>query len=141
MKLEVDPVDHENVFVPVPPLAKPVAVPLELPLQVLLVARLMVSAFGCVIVMDSKSSHPFVSETVTVYVPAVNPLMLEDVPPVFQEYEIDPLPPETLADAVPLFPPKHETLVPETLTEGPVVTITLTEAVSTQPAAVDPSTL
>ena len=63
------------------------------------------------------------------------------MPPVFQAYVKEPVPPVTAAVAAPFVPPLQVTFVPDILTEGPVVTVTVTEAVSKQPAAVDPSTL
>ena len=66
MKLDVDPLDHENVLLPVPPFANAVAEPFEDPLQVLFVAIFMVIAVGCVIVIVSVSSQPLASDTVTV---------------------------------------------------------------------------
>jgi len=46
-----------------------------------------------------------------VYVPAVRPVTLAAVCPLFQLYVYGPVPPEALAVALPLFPPKHDTFV------------------------------
>ena len=65
----------------VPPLAEISAEPSLPPKQVTLLTRVQV-AINCVgwVTTDSQVDvHPFASVTVTVYVPAVSPLMLDEV--------------------------------------------------------------
>ena len=76
-----------NVFVPVPPVALAVADPSETPLQLASVPDMDAdTAVGSVTTDVAVSVHPLASVTVIVYVPAVNPVTIEDVPPVFHEY-------------------------------------------------------
>src|SRR6476646_4191662 len=56
------------------------------------------------------TTQPLPSVTVTVYVPAVSEVAVVPVPPLGdQDWVYGELPPETVTDADPLFPPKHET--------------------------------
>ena len=63
-----------------PPLADTVAVPLLPPKQLTGVAeQIAVNSDGVPTVDEQVAVHPFASVTVTVYVPAVNPLIEEVV--------------------------------------------------------------
>jgi hypothetical protein len=68
-------------------------------------------AVGWVIVTDVVKLHPFLSFTVQVYEPAVNPVTLEVVCPLLHVYVYAVVPPEGVTEAVPLFPPLHDTFV------------------------------
>ena len=80
------PVDHAYEYAGVPPDPAPVAVPSLAPVQLTLVTVVeAVSKVGSDIRTVSVSVHPFASVTVTVNVPAVNPVAVAVVAPVFQE--------------------------------------------------------
>ena len=61
-----------------PPPAVTLAVPFDPPLQLTGVAlQFTVTAVGCVTTDVQVAEHPFTSVTVTVYVPAANPIVEE----------------------------------------------------------------
>ena len=71
----VEPVDHEYVYAPVPPLTVAVATPSDTPSQVTpsTGVTLTFNAVGSVIVTDALAEQRLSSLTVIVYVPAVKP--------------------------------------------------------------------
>ena len=80
------PGDHKYVSVPDPPLAVAVAEPSLTPHVAVVVFTLPAIAPGCVMFTNVVLEQPAASVTVTVYVPAVNPLALALVPaPLLQE--------------------------------------------------------
>ena len=61
---------------------------------------------------DCVAVHALPSETVTVYVPALKPVADALLPPVgAHAYVYTPVPPVAVTAALPVFPPKHATLV------------------------------
>ena len=67
---------------------------------------------GSVMVTSSVSVHPFASVAVTVYVPAVRPVAVAEVPPPPDHaYVIVPVPPDPDAVAAPSLSPLQLTLV------------------------------
>ena len=63
--------------------------------------------------MFNVVSQLLVSVTVTEYVPATNPEIVEVVAPVDHRYVNTPLPPEAVTEAVPFASPKHNGSVPK----------------------------
>mgnify|MGYP006961380426 CR=1 FL=1 len=95
-----------------PPDAVTVAVPLLPPLQLTLVCDVVaVIAVGWVIVTLRTTVQLLASRTVTVYVPAVNPLIEAVVWPELHAYVNVPVPPDAVTVAVPLLPPLQLTFV------------------------------
>ena len=93
-----------------------VACPCELPKQARAVCvRVVLSADGCIILRVSLRLQFCWSVTVMTQEPALSPVAFWVVCMglVFHEKEKPPLPPEAVACAVPLLPPKQETLVKE----------------------------
>lgn len=76
-----------KVMVPVPPVAEAEADPLLPPLQLTLLKApaLIVTAVGWVMTIEAVVEHPLSSLTVTVYVPAVNPVFVAAEPPPLHE--------------------------------------------------------
>src|SRR5207247_1704738 len=106
---------HENVLLPVPPLALAVALPLVPPKQSTLTCALMLeidAVSGCVMVALAVAVQPLASLTVTMYVPAPRLVAVEPFCTglVFHENVLLPVPPLALAVALPLVPPKQSTL-------------------------------
>ena len=102
--------DHEYENTPVPPVATTDAEPFADPQDVATedVERLI--ADGSVIVTFCVDAQPLASETFTVYNPAERFDAVVPVPPAGDhEYVNGPVPPITFTDALPLFPPLHET--------------------------------
>ena len=104
------------MYAPVPPVALTVADPLAPPLQLTLVCAPALATSGLagwLIVNDLVVWHALLSVTVTVYVPADNPVAVAVVciGVVFQEYEYVGVPPVGATVAVPLAPPLQETSV------------------------------
>ena len=72
-----------KVYPEVPPDAEAEAAPVLPPLQLTFVVFTeTASTEGCDIVVDAVPVHPLLSVTVTVYVPAVNPVAVAEVAPV-----------------------------------------------------------
>ena len=95
-----------------PPPANTDAVPLDPPKQLTGVAlHEAVTAVGVPTVDWHVKVHPLASVTVTVYVPAVNPLIDEVIAVVLHRYEYPGVPPPAVTLAVPLDPPKQLTAV------------------------------
>jgi len=91
-----------------------VADPVASPLQAILVCDIgeATRAAGSEIVKICVAVQELESVTVTVYVPAANPVAVAAVPPEGdQEYVYEPVPPLTLTVAEPLVPPLQETLI------------------------------
>ena len=63
-------------------------------------------------VTDFEVVHPFASVTVTVYVPAVNPVISSVVEALLHRYEYGIVPPPARTEALPVNSPKHKLLVP-----------------------------
>ncbi len=97
----------------VPPVAVTVAEPLFPPLQVMLFCPEIkaVKAVGCVIVTLVVRVQPFASVTVTVYVPAVNPVAVAAVCPPVQAYVYGAVPPLAVTVAAPVLAPLHNTFI------------------------------
>ena len=109
---DVDPVLHEKVYDGVPPEPKALAIPLLPPLHEVLFEDVKAdNADGSEIEIVSKSLHPLLSVTVTVYKPAVNPLTVAELPPVLQEYVYGVAVPDPVAVIAPLLPPLQFTFV------------------------------
>jgi hypothetical protein len=94
-----------------------------------------VSKAGCPITVDAVAVQPFLSVTVTVYVPAVRLVAVALVPPLgAHEYVYGTVPPPAVTVAPPVAPPLHLTLVVELIeavrTVGCVI---VTAAVAVQP--------
>lgn len=82
---DVPPPVQLYVYDVVPPVTVAVADPVEPPLHKTFVpVTLALSAVGCVTVALAVVVHELASVTVTVYVPAVNPVFVADVPPPVQ---------------------------------------------------------
>ena len=99
-----------------------------------------VKAGGWVIVTVAVPVQPFLSFTVTVYVPAERPVALELLPPEgAQVYVNGEVPPVTVAEALPVAPPLHFTLaVTLALTlSDVVVSVTTTADESQEPSFTD----
>ena len=98
---------HAKVYGAVPPDPLAVAEPSLPPLQLMFVftTELATTAEGSVMVTLDVLVHEFASDTVTVYVPAVTPVMLAVVAELLQANEYGAVPPDPLAVAEPLFPP------------------------------------
>ena len=98
---------HAKVYGEVPPDPFAVADPSLPPLQLMFVftTELATTAEGSVMVTLDVLVHEFASDTVTVYVPAVTPVMLAVVAELLQANEYGAVPPDPLAVAEPLFPP------------------------------------
>ena len=98
---------HAKVYGEVPPAPLAVAEPLFPPLQLMFVftTELATTAEGSVMVTLDVLVHEFASDTVTVYVPAVIPVMLAVVADVLHANEYGAVPPDPLAVAEPLLPP------------------------------------
>ena len=120
-----------------PPAAVTVAEPVEAPLHSTFVCAVIeaVSWDGSVITTEVLDVQPFTSVAVTLYVPAVRPVAVAEVWPLFHKYVIVPVPPVPEAVAEPFEPPKQLTF-----TEVGIVTATalagciiVTVAVSVQP--------
>ena len=105
--------DHKYVYGMVPPVALAVAPPSEKPLQLTLLSTTLAAdnAAGSVIVVDELSVQPFASVTVTLYVPATNPVAVAVVCPLFQLYVYGDVPPVCEAVACPSFNPLQLTLL------------------------------
>ena len=75
------------MYAVVPPVAEAVASPSFPPLQLTLLSTEVAatSTAGSVMTTDEESVQPLASVTVTLYVPAPNPVSVADVPPVFHE--------------------------------------------------------
>ena len=100
------PVLQEYVYDEVPPETLTLAVPFEPPLQLVDVAvAIKLNAVGSVTTTVAVAVHELASVAVTVYVPAVRPVIVEDDPPEFQTKPMEPVPPDADAEAVPSFPP------------------------------------
>mgnify|MGYP001571923378 CR=1 FL=1 len=99
--------DQAKVYGAVPPDPLAVADPLLPPLQLMFVftTELAVNAEGSVMVTLDVLVHEFASDTVTVYVPAVTPVMLAVVVELLHAKVYGAVPPVPLAVADPLFPP------------------------------------
>ena len=70
---------------------------------------------GSAISAESSAVHPFKSDTVTKYLPAVKPLIAEVVAVVDQANVNPPAPPDGVTSAVPVDPPKQSTSVVDTM--------------------------
>ena len=121
----------------VPPTAVTVAAPVLIPLHSTFVWAVIfaVNCAGSVITTEVLEVQPFASVAVTLYVPAVRPVAVAKVWPLFHRYVIVPVPPVPAAVAEPFEPPKQLTF-----TEALIVTATalagcviVTLAVSVQP--------
>jgi hypothetical protein len=101
----------------VPPLPAALAVPVLAPKHktFVCVGTDAVNAdAGCVTVVVAVAVHPFASVTVTVYVLAASPVAVAALPPEGAQLYVYPdptVPPLPDAFAVPLLPPKQDTLV------------------------------
>ena len=84
--------------------------------------------------------HPLASVTVTLYVPAVKPLTVVVVAPVFQKYVYGDVPPLTNTATLPLDCP-HVSLFPVTLHIGALGVVKVTLHTVVQPLASDTVTL
>jgi hypothetical protein len=109
---------HAKLYGDVPPVPLAVAEPLLPPLQLTLVFEaLPVNPAGSVMVTLDVLVHEFASDTVTVYVPVVTPVMLDVVAKVAELVEVlhakvyGVVPPVPLAVADPLLPPLQLTFV------------------------------
>jgi len=106
---------HKTVYGGVPPVVETVIEPSLPPKHVTLEVTEItgVTAVGWVTVPVAVPVQPLPSVTVTLYVPTDNPPTLAVPCPVpgagDQKYVYDGTPPDCVAVAVPLFPPKHET--------------------------------
>src|ERR1051325_5632290 len=112
----VAPVLHANVFEPVPPPGVAVNIAGSVLAQTSGLLTLTVGFGLTVRVPEPVPVHPFVSVTVTLYVPAVLVLMVEVVAPVLQAYVFAPVPPDALAVRVAELP--GQTLSFATVTVG-----------------------
>ena len=125
---------HAKVYGAVPPDPLAVAEPLFPPLQLMFVftTELATTAEGSVMVTLDVLVHEFASDTVTVYVPAVTPVMLAVVADVFHANEYGAVPPDPLAVAEPLLPPLQlmfEFTTADAITAEEIFTTTLSVAV------------
>jgi hypothetical protein len=124
------------VYVPDPPTAEDVADPLHKPAQVTLpdTTGFPSTWVGVLTITVLVSLHPFASFTVTVYVPAHNPVMDGVVcPPGAHEYVYPGVPPPAITEAVPLHNPKQVTSVELETTDNGVGWLMVTLAVAGQP--------
>jgi len=98
---------HAKVYGDVPPVALAIADPSDKPLQLMFVftTELAINAEGSVMVTLDVLVHEFASDTVTVYVPATNPLAVAVVAALLHAKVYGAIPPAPLAVADPLFPP------------------------------------
>ena len=98
---------HAKVYGEVPPVPLAAAVPSAVPLQLTFVFATVDAAntAGSVMVTLEVAVHELASDTVTVQVPAVTPVMLAVVAALLHEYVYGAVPPVALAVAEPLFPP------------------------------------
>ena len=98
---------HKKVYGDVPPVALAVAEPSDKPLQVTLAftADDAANTAGSVMVTLEVVVQELASDTVTVYVPAVTPVMLAVVAELLQAKMYGAVPPAPLAVADPLLPP------------------------------------
>jgi hypothetical protein len=105
-------VDHKYVYPEVPPDTVTVAEPVVPPLHnTLLTAVDVTKAVGSAIVTISVIVHPLASVTVTVFTPAVWPIITEVVAVVDHKYVYPEVPPVTVIVAEPVVPPLHNTLL------------------------------
>ncbi len=136
----VAPVLHANVFEPVPPPGVAVS-DAELPAHASLLFTDTVGFGFAVNVPDPDPVQPFVSVTVTEYVPVVLGPIVEVVAPVLQENVAEPVPPLGVAVSAAELPEHASLLFTETVGFGsdvrvpepdpvqPFVSVTVTEYV------------
>ena len=98
---------HAKVYGAVPPVPLAVADPLLPPLQLMFVftTEFATNAVGSVMVTLDVVVQELASDTVTVYVPAVTPVILTVVAELLHAKVYGAVPPAPLAVADPLFPP------------------------------------
>ena len=95
----------------VPPLTIRLIEPVLLPLQRTLVAVAdALNAVGSVTAALEVLMHPTASVIVTVYVPAHNPVTVDEVAPLLHEYVKGEVPPDIVTSAEPLHTPLHDIL-------------------------------
>ena len=120
-----------------PPAAVTVAEPVLIPLHNTFVWALMlaVNCVGSVITTEVLDVQPFTSVAVTLYVPAVRPVAVAEVWPLFHKYVIVPVPPVPVAVAEPFEPPKQLTFTEVGIVTATALTgwVIVTVAVSVQP--------
>ena len=134
----VDPFDQRYVYAVVPPDTDKLATPVELPKQRTFVPLILAASgfAGCVITTEAVVEQPLASVTVTLYVPAVRPVLSSVVTPPPQLNEYGAVPPDAVRLAAPVLLPKQRTLVPEMLAaSGLAGCVITTEAVVEQPLA------
>ena len=116
-----------------PPPALTLALPVLLhAIELLIKVVLAVTGVGCVVMNEAVVVHPLLSVTLTVYVPADNPVAVILVCPLgFHKYVYGAVPPLAAAVAVPVLPPLHATpvLVAVTLTGAGWVIVKLIDAI------------
>ena len=92
---------------------------------------------GSVMITLPKSKHPEASVTITLYVPAPNPVAVAFVcaPGSSQRYVYGVIPPVAVAVAVPSKQPKQVAFVPEVVTIAPLRSATVADTVFVHPLA------
>ena len=96
-----------------------------------------VNAADSVITTEVTEVQPFASVAVTLYVPAVKPVAVAEVWPLFHRYVMVPVPPVPAAVAVPSEAPMQETFVHALIVTATALAgcVIVTVAVSVQPLA------
>ena len=111
---------HEYEKIPLPPATIAVAVPVFPPLQNTFTCEVVTAILfdGAVIstLAVCDTVHPLLSVTVTTYPPIASPVAVAVVCPLVHEYVNVPLPPATIAVALPVFPPLQNTFTCDVVT-------------------------
>ena len=131
----VEPLLHEYVYGDVPSAATTIAVPSLLPHVASVALHVAVNAIGSPTMCMHDDIHPLASVTVTVYEPAVKPVILASVEPLLHKYAYGAAPPVAATLAEPSEPPLHRTSVPEHVATGPFKLFTVLSHVAIHPFA------
>jgi len=131
----VEPLLHEYEYGAVPSAATTIAVPVAKPHDASVALHVAVNAVGSPTMCVHDDIHPVASVTVTVYEPAVKPVILASVEPLLHKYVYGAVPPVAVTLAEPSEPPLHRTSVPEHVATGPFKLFTVLSQVAIHPFA------